>query len=236
MHGLSLEPDASTKYAKTAGAVPSIANLLTGTIILLHKPSGYGSARVLFSTNSNTFGFRNLLIGTTGGTNAGRFAINRDTANLVIEVTKTDLPYLNLNEELWWAASWNTAGADTDQHFYGGSLNNPLTEPASYFNRTAGSGTVLTAAANPASIGNPNTGVSPPTQEILVAIWGSQIPLKDLRDFTSNPRPQNNMLGYWLPGENGTGTIWDWVGGNHMTITSATPTSDFMQPVKRWRR
>jgi hypothetical protein len=65
----------------------------------------------------------------------------------------------------------------------------------------------------------------------LMAVWKDQMLTRDeLLDQQFRPRPTGAACaGFWRPGSNGRGPVWDESGNNnHGTITGAIPTNDFL--------
>jgi len=217
--------DDSADGVDLGASATALRDITAGAILVWAYPTAYppASFRYMYVSNQEA-GSRTFDIGGSGGTLGPRFILDRDTSNLGIGATTANTPHSAVNTWNCWAATWNTAGADTDQHVYGGNLTNALTEVTTYALQTAGSGTVQTEdpTRNPV-IGGLGTGFIRgfPGRIAVVMIFNRQPSLGELKAQQFNPHVVSGCVGYWNFW--GTGTQPDFSGhGNNGTVTGAT--------------
>jgi hypothetical protein len=180
------------------------------------------SFRYIYRANEGG-GNRTFDVGGSGGTLGPRLGIERAIAGLGVSATPANTPHFALNTWCDFAVTWDFAGADTDQHLYGGNLSNPFTEATTYASQVAGSGTATeSTAANPQIGGMFDTGLRAfPGRIAWLLIFNRQLSLGELRALQHRPYKTADCVGFWHL--YGTGTQQDLSGHlNNGTVTGAT--------------
>jgi hypothetical protein len=158
---------------------------------------------------------------TGGATNLSHFVVRATTP---LQVTTDNPPGVASGAWAFIASSWNTAGANGDQHLYSGSLSLVVAEVGSYVTRVVGSGALQENPAEPGILGNRGAGSRQFDGNIAtVLIFSHQLSLGEIRAQQFHPHLVSGCVGFWHLGYAGTGTQPDWSGnGNHGTVTGAT--------------
>jgi hypothetical protein len=158
------------------------------------------------------------------GAGSLQFGMYRATTPMLVEPTGTPV-----TQDAWTciATTFDSAGADGDQHIYIGDLDDPLTEPGAYTVRQAGSGTPTSDAEDAFHIGN-EMQVSPlrfsfPGRIALLAYWNRVLTLQELREQQYRPHPTSGCV--LFASMTTTPTVVDESGnGNDGTVSGATLT------------
>ena len=204
------------------------------TMILWARSDGTTNTRVLMQKGRVASGGKQLLI--RSGVNL-ELNIDRSTTDLLYQSNSTPVVTGAIK---CYAATFNpNNAANTLGKLYVGDLRTPMTE-CTYGTTTDGSGTYPTDnnAADPFRIGNTPASDSSLIGLVWVAAYiFNELTLAQLRDWQFNPRPDfYDTRGFWRPGTNGTGPVWDESGrGNHGTMTGAIPISLCLPRVDRSR-
>ena len=149
----------------------------------------------------------------------GQFQITRGRATATMNTTTTDA---GLTNGVWScvAGVLNITGGTVKA--YAGTLTALVAECAG--TQTVGSGAILTDASltqrlgarHPGSDGGWDGEIGP------VAIFNRALTLGEIQSWQFDPRMMAGCVGFWLLGDNGTGTQPDYSGnGNAGTVTSA---------------
>ena len=140
----------------------------------------------------------------------------------------------------WWflGASWDENGADADQKLWIGDLSTFASEPGSYANQDAPTGTIGSNASGTFKIGN-RYGDDRSFEGYIawLAFWnGTPLDIDEVRlqqfDLSSPRVALADCVIFMHLGLTGTGTQADWSGGaNNGTITGATLTPHVPLPL-----
>lgn len=128
------------------------------------------------------------------------------------------------------AATWNTGGANSDQHVYLGTLSSPITELA-LTTQTVGAGAHPTDATAPGIIGNKSNGSNPLNGPIaLLGLYSQQLSLGDLRRqqmVGARPVSMVGCIGFYVLAANGAGPVMNRCNPSvaNGAITGARPTN-----------
>ena len=216
------------------GSAASLDDIAAGTLLALVNCADVTPADGVFAVSKSGSNWMLVLRGPGLGNDLS-WQIGRATTALHARATQANLPAFLENRWVWLAATWNTAGSDSDQRLYAGGLTTPLVEAAAYVTQTVGSGSVTSNAAANLFVGNTSAGNSNsfPGLIALVKIWNRRLSLDELRRHQSNLACSAQCVLFAWPGKNGRGTVFDESGNNnHGTITGAIPTADTV-PVGR---
>ena len=126
---------------------------------------------------------------------------------------------------LFYAATFDTGGANGDQKLYIGDLSAVAAVPSSYSTQTVGSGTVGSDAGDNGFLGNNSAsgGHWPGHIAYVQIISGTLLTSGQIASMQWRPRMVAGTVGLWILGYNGTSTQPDWSGsGNNGTVTGAT--------------
>lgn len=204
------------------GTSAFLRGFTAGTILARVFPTTYppASNRYLYCANQGV-GFRNLDVGGGGGTLGPRFFLDRATVDLNVSVLPSNLPHNGVNTWQDWAVVFNTAGADGDQHMYGGNPANSLTEVTTYNLQLAGTGAVNaeSTAENPRIGSLSDAAGGFPGAIAWFLFWNRTLSLAELLSHQHRPHGSPGLMGYWnflwpagstqpdLSGRGGPGTV-----------------------------
>ena len=160
----------------------------------------------------------------SGGSNRWQIEIQRATTFLIASATQANMSTFGENKWCFIGCSYNTAGANGDQHLYHGDLITGVAEAAAYTTQTVGSGSVNSNAAANLVLGNINAANRGwPGRIALAMIFNRQLSLGEINNQQFNPHVDSGCVLYIHFGRNSTGTQFDYSGnGNHGTVTGAT--------------
>jgi hypothetical protein len=220
---MGLRFDGAFDHKVSVGSNAALDQMTVGTVLcwcqLDSAPPGNDSR--IWSKGATGLDTGLRINNTAGATNLRHFVVRSGTT-LVVDTDNP--PGLASGAWAFIGASWNTAGANGDQHLYSGSLSLAVAEVSSYVTRVVGSGTLLEDPAEPGILGNRGAG-SRQFDGILatVLIFSRQLALGEIRAQQFHPHAISGCVGFWHLGFAGTGTQPDWSGGgNHGTVTGAT--------------
>jgi len=214
-HGATLNN--LTVYTLMAWCMPTVAPSASR---LMTKSAGVGTGG-----SGRNFTIHNI-------STRAAFQIGRATASMTCTADLVNFAAYALNIPLFFAATVDlSAGLPK---MYMGSLTMPCAEPSAYAAQTLGSGAAGDDSATDWYLGNYSGLNVAFVGPIWVAgVWATVFDLGRLRELQRHPSPATSR-GFWLPGQNGTGRVWDLSGNNnHGTITGALPTSDVLPRVGR---
>jgi hypothetical protein len=208
------------------GAGAGLGNLHTGTFAAWVMANATTGSRIWekgVTTSAQTFA-----LFATGPI----FANARGTQSQTAIAPTSNFAAYALNIPLFFAATFNDAGAAADQKLYMGNLQMPATEPSAYSVQRVGSGAFGDNSAADGFIGNlAATNRAFPGLIWSLGIWTRVLSRDELIAQQDGSRP-GGCEAFWRPGTNGRGGVLDESGNNHHgTITGAVPTNDYLPRV-----
>lgn len=211
------------------GLGSTLANINAGTMLAWVYRTGTTSDRMVYMKGNAAELNRAKYLKVNSSDNAQgagslQFGMYRATTPMLVEPTGTPV-----TQDAWVciAATFDSDGADGDQHVYIGDLDDPLTEPGAYTVRQAGSGTPSDDSADNFHVGN-EMQVSPlrfsfPGSIALLAYWNRVLSLDELRDQQYRPHPTSGCV--LFASMTTTPTVVDESGNdNDGTVSGATLT------------
>ena len=158
------------------------------------------------------------------GTGRINLEIERATTLETAWATQANFAALGINKWCFFAATWNSTGANGDHRLYVGDAATPAAEPSAYGLQQLGTGAVTSDAATNLTFGNAAAGGSPMTgRGGVVMLYNSALATGAIRSLQYQPQARSGCLLYSRLGFNGTGTQADWSGNvRNGTVTAAT--------------
>lgn len=228
--GLAFATDSTDRL--NCGSASNLDNISAGTVATWLNVTTLGATNfgaVASKSNTAYTVFKEWDI--TDATNSGRPWMEIDRATTNLECRSTQIPATG--QPIFVAYTWNTAGTNTDQHIYYGTLTTNVAE-TSYSLQQVGTGTVQDDSAESWGIGNMAGGTASAGGGVRtiywVGVWNRQLSLAEIQAQQFHPHntgSNENVLMVNL-GWNGTGTQPDVTGnGNNCTVTGATQGSHY---------
>jgi hypothetical protein len=196
------------------GSAADIDSMTVGTVLFVFNPTAIGGNQHLFRKDGTNFS--RLFIVTTG---AIEFAKSRSGGTLVATSSSTPA-----TAGVWQSAiaTWDTAGANGDQHLYHGLFSGVIAE-LPYSQQVVSSGTHDDSSGNWVVGHRDNDTAAFGGRIALMMVWNRQLSLGEIRDQQRNPHVTSGCILMCHYGFNGTGAQPDWSGKGHTgTVTGAT--------------
>lgn len=151
------------------------------------------------------------------------FEYSRSTTICRAKAAFANLPALDIAKWCFLACVMNSAGVNSDQQVFVGSLTSAVTEASAYDLQGVGSGTHDDAGADALIGHNTAAGSSIDGFVAWMGIWNRALTLGELQAQQFHPHVTAGCVGFYHLGWTGTGTQPDWSGNENVgTVTGAT--------------
>jgi hypothetical protein len=145
-----------------------------------------------------------------------QLSIARATQSLNATATTANVPAFGTNKWIFFAAQWDSAGANGDQLLYGGDLTTSVVAASTYSTQRVGIGAVTNQDALNLLVGNASAANGAfPGNIAWVGLWNRRLTLGELKDQQYKLHDTSGSTIFTHLGFNGTSTQPDWSGNSN---------------------